>query len=51
MLSDITKNNTRLKLRMAQVKPVWTKYFELEPAAEEEDSASGENNAQLGGID
>ena len=41
----------KLKLRMAQVKPVWTKYFELELAAEEEDSASGEDTAQLDDMD
>ena len=48
------KNNKRIKLRMTQIQPVWTKYFELEPAAGEEDSASseedsesGEDNAQL----
>ena len=33
-------------MRMAQVQPVWTKYFEFPPAAEEEDSASvKEDNA------
>ena len=38
----------KLKLRMAQVQPVWTKYFEFPPAAEEEDSASGEEDTESG---
>ena len=35
-------------MRMAQVQPVWTKYFEFPPAAEEEDSASGEKDNASG---
>ena len=57
MLGGRIKNNTRLKLRMTQVQPIWMKYFELEPAAKEDNSASGEedsvsreNNSKLDGI-
>ena len=33
---------------MAQVQPAWTKYFELEPAAEEEENAIGEEDSEGG---
>ena len=42
--SSHSSGKEKLKLRMAQVQPVWTKYFEFPPAAEEEDSASGEKD-------
>ena len=42
--SKHSQSKTKLKLRMAQVQPVWTKCFELPLAAEEGVSASGEED-------
>ena len=44
--SSHSSGTEKLKLRMAQVQPIWTKYFELEPTAEEEDSVSGEEDSE-----
>ena len=41
----------KLKMGMAQVQHVWTMYFELELAADEKDSAGGEDSGHLDDID
>ena len=45
-LSSHGKNKNTLKARIAEVKPVWTKYFELAPVAEEEEDGEEEDEVE-----
>ena len=40
------KNKNTLKARICKVEPVWTKYFELAPVAEEEEDGEEENEVE-----
>ena len=46
--SSHSSGKEKLKLRISQVQPVWTKYFEFPSAAEEEDSARGKEDSKSG---
>ena len=40
------KNKNTLTARICKVEPVWTKYFELAPVAEEEEDGEEENEVK-----
>ena len=44
--SSYDKNKNTLKARVCKVNPVWTKYFELAPTAEEEEDGEEENEVE-----
>ena len=40
------RSKTKLKARISEVKPVWTKYFQLAPVAEEEEDGEEKDEVE-----